>query len=237
MGATEKGIAKIATGHVIDIMRMALPAIAQTQTSLMNQISRLEEQNNKLMAERGRMVVMQEKMISQKFKRDIMWKKYLFWEDQKAKAAEIFLSIAPSIVMGLAHRPMLGPAPRTETTNTFEEFIASLESHQMASIQPKLKPHQLPMVMLMMQGVKSGQGIQPAILKQFLQTLDEPQLDGLKEVLQPNQHALLIGALRHAMKEHDDAQNRSQNLRKGIEREDEADPALHDVDVNEDEPS
>lgn len=231
MGSTPQGIAKLATGFTIDMMRLTTAALQENARMMQNQISRLEGQNEKLMQQRDKMLILNERMISRKFQRDLMLKKYQFWEEQKAKAAELLFSIAPAILVGLAGRKMLSAPPPNEQTHTFEDFIRSIQGDTdvLAALQTRLSPTQLPAVFQMAAAVGAGEHIQPAVLKSFLESIDEPQMDEFKRIMKPEQYQKLAGAIRAALREFEAAQARLQELKQTINNRESAEEDVDGV--------
>lgn len=228
MGATPQGLAKLATSFSTDLMRLVVPAMHENMRMLQSQVLRLEAQNASLMEQHNKLLILNEKMISRKFQRDLMLQKYKFWEEQKAKAAELLFSIAPAVLMGFAGRPMLPSPPPTEQIFSFEDFVRSVQEDTdvLMALQQRLKPMQLPAVMQMVSSVQSGQRIHPAVLKSFLESVDEPQMDEFKKILKSHQWEKLTGAIRAAMREYEEAQQRVEQAKQKMDEDETAEEPI-----------
>lgn len=189
-----KEFAAMAGNFALEVMKTNIPWNNEMMRMQQKIIERQEAQIGELMDERRKNVVLQEKLLSQHHKRQVQLRKVLFWEKQKEAMADILFPMLPVVLSGLAGRPML-PQAQTEETVTFEQFVESIKPEQLVQLQTVLKPFQLPAIMGIVQAVKMKQGIDPTMLREFIKSIDEPQMENFKKVLTAEQTDLLVAAI------------------------------------------
>ena len=209
LSGTNKATGMLATSYAKDLAKLTIPWANNLMQVQQNTIMRLEAQVNELMAERRRNVVLHEKLASQAHKRQLQTRKLIFWEKQKEEVASIFLPMLAPLLASIAGRPMLPSSP-TEETKAFEDFAAGLTDEQLAQLQMKLRPNQLPAVFQIVQAVKTKQAVPNVILREFLKSIDEPQMEDFKTVLTGEQHKDLLMIIVSYMQKYKDRQVETQ---------------------------
>ena len=83
----------------------------------------------------------------------------------------------------------------TNIAGTFKAFATSLTDEQLYLLQMKIRLTQFPAVFQIVQAVKSGQPFPHAVLRNFLMSIDEPQMEDFKTVLAEEQYKDLLTAV------------------------------------------
>jgi len=189
-----KEFAAMAGQFALDVMKTNIPWNNSMMSMQQKIIDRQEGQITELLEERRKNVILTEKLQSMHFKRQMQLRKVLNWEKHKDAFADMLMPMIPVVLSGLAGRPML-PQAQTEETITFEQFVESIKPEQLMQLQTVLKPYQLPAIMAIVQAVKMKQGIDPTMLREFIKSIDEPQMEAFKKVLTAEQADMLLAAI------------------------------------------
>lgn len=181
---TPKAFAAMAGKFSNEMFRLVIPWANETMRMQQRMIERLEAQNVEMMKDRERMVVLQEKLLSQHHKRQLQTRKVIYWENKKDQLANLLFPMLPVVLNGVAGKQLV-PTQRTQETVTIEQFMQVMMTNpeKIAVMQQLLKPQQLPAVMMIIQSVQSGQPVEVSVLKGFISSLDEAQVDAFKEAL------------------------------------------------------
>lgn len=201
---TPKGHAQMSSKFSLDLMKQVLPWAHQIMSRQEQTISRQAAEIESLYAERRKNVILHERVVQQSHKRQLQLRKVIFWEKKKEEAASIIFPMLAPLFMAAAGK-QLPSGQATKESVTFEHFINSFtDDEQLMALQARMKPSQLPAVGAIVMAVKNKQPINAVVLREFLKSIDEPQMESIKEVLSEDQKRLFFGAIAGFMKEHEE---------------------------------
>lgn len=208
---SSKGLASATGRMMLEHHRLTVPWANEQMRMAQRLIDSLQKQVETLSANHQRMVILQEKLLSRHHERQLKLKKFMMWEKRKDEIADMLMPMVAPVLMGvLQGNKMLAPGAvqKTEETATFEQFIQAIKDDmpRLQAIQQTLKPTQVPAVMGMVGNVMAGQPIPLAVLKPFIQSIDDPQVAQWKEILTEQQFALFMSAVRGLYMKHAQAQ-------------------------------
>ena len=201
---TSKGHAQMSSKFALDLMKQVLPWAHQLMSRQEQTISRQAAEIESLYAERRKNVILHERVVQQSHKRQLQLRKVIFWEKKKEEAASIIFPMLAPLFMAAAGK-QLPSGQATKESVTFEHFINSFtDEEQLMALQARMKPQQMPAIGAIVMAVKNKQPINAVVLREFLKSIDEPQMESIKEVLSEEQRNLFFAAVAGFMKEHED---------------------------------
>lgn len=201
--------AATAMKFAVDLFRHVIPWSNQIMAQQQQMIQRMEAQANEHHEQQRKLMVLNEKLLSRHHRRQLETRKMIKHEQRKDEMVGMVMPLIPVVVAALAGKP--GAAPQlpgagAEAVYTFDQFVKSLAQNpeQLASLQSKLKPMQIPSIMQIVGAVQTGQPINQSVLIEFLKTVDEAQMRSWEADLSEEQIKMLRGSIGSAMQKFED---------------------------------
>jgi hypothetical protein len=201
--------AATAMKFAVDLFRHVIPWSNQIMAQQQQMIQRMEAQANEHHEQQRKLMVLNEKLLSRHHRRQLETRKLIKHEQRKDEMVQMIMPLIPVVVTALAGKPGAAPSlpgPAAEATYTFDQFVRSIAQNpeQLASLQSKLKPMQIPSIMQIVAAVQGGQTINQSVLIEFLKTVDEAQMRAWEADLNEDQIKMLRSSIESAMKKYED---------------------------------
>lgn len=199
---TPKAFAQMAAAHQRDMHRLNVPWANSLFDRYHKVTERQEAQINSLLDDRHRMVLLQERLMSENHKRAMQLRRVVSHEKMMEDAKGVLFPIGASALAGLFGQKASG-ATQTQIMKAedevqlFYQFIHSVtdggkDFSKLMAMQAALKKTQLAPVQMLMHSLQTQAPISPVVLREFVKSVDEAQIEAFKEFLSEDEVTMFL---------------------------------------------